>query len=267
MDMNTIKQKYALITGGSSGVGQQYALQLASKGYNILLISNDLKANAVVESEIKSLYQVDVQSLFLDLTQTSSINAIIQIVDKQSLIVEVLVCNAGILVFGGITSTVPTSIERIIDLHCTIPTLLCQEFAKRMSIEKKGYILIMSSSTAWMPYPTIAAYSATKSYLKSFAQALYYELRDQGVRVTAVFPGAIDTPFYTLNEKMRHRLLGWSVMLPPERVATCGLNALFKGRRRSIPGVFNKCCVAICAILPSCALLPILRIKKLRKLW
>ena len=260
-------QKYAIVTGGSSGVGRQYALQLAAKGYNILLVSNDAKGNEKVTAEIKSLYPVIVLPFLLDLTQASSIDALTQVIDEQSFDIEVLICNAGILVFGGVTSTPSHSIERAIALHCLIPTLLCREFAKRISMKKRGYILIMSSSTAWMPYPTIATYSATKAYLKSFAQALYYELRDQGVKVTAVFPGAVDTPFYTLDDKIRHRLLWWNIMLTPEKVARYGLRALFKGHRRCITGVFNKCSVAICAILPSFALLPVLRIKRLRKLW
>ena len=265
--MSDTKQKYAIVTGGSSGVGRQYALELAERGYNIILISNDATANEVVAHEISSLHSVKVLPLMIDLTQASSVDIITQLVDEQLLHVEVLICNAGMLAFGGVTSTSPNWIERIINLHCLVPTLLCREFAQRMSKAQKGYILIMSSSTAWMPYPTIATYSATKAYLKNFAQDLYYELRNLGVKVTVVYPGAIDTPFYTLDDKMRHRLLWWRVMLTPERVAKYGLRALFKGRRRSIPGIFNKCCVAICAILPSCALLPILRIKRLRKLW
>ena len=261
------ESKYALITGGSSGVGRQYAFQLAAKGYNILIISNNAEANVKIANDIKEQFAVDIQYLYLDLTQASATDAIIDFVNRQSLCIEVLICNAGMLVFGGTTSTTATSLQQIINLHCTIPTLLCREFGKRMSENRKGYILIMSSATAWMAYPTIATYSATKSYLKTFSRALWYELRDMNVKVTTVFPGAIDTPFYSLNDKMRSSFVRWHMMQTPEFVARKGLRALFNGHHKCIPGVFTKCCVLICALLPAFALLPILSIKRVRALW
>ena len=123
------------------------------------------------------------------------------------------------LACGSVVSTQPNTVQRIIDLHCKIPTLLCHEFCQRMSQAGKGYILLMSSATAWMPYPTIAAYSATKAYLKTFGRALYYELRPINVNVTVVFPGAINTSFYKLDEKMRHKLLRSGIMLTPQLVS------------------------------------------------
>lgn len=83
----------------------------------------------------------------------------------------------------------------------------------------EGYILVMSSATAWMPYPTIAAYAATKSFLRTFARSLNFEFRKYGVRVTGVFPGAVDTPLYDLDAACRRRLLRWGVMSAPQEVA------------------------------------------------
>lgn len=265
--MDKDEKKYALITGGSSGVGRQYALQLAQKGYHILIVSNDEAGIDETTLDIKNISNVVVRSLVLDLTIVSSVSAIIDYVDKENLHIEVLICNAGILVFGGVTSTQPLSLERIIDLHCKIPTLLCREFGQRMSAAGKGYILIMSSATAWMPYPTIAAYSATKTYLKTFARALCYEVKDRGINVTIVFPGAIDTSFYKLDSQTRQKLLKYHIMLTPETVARKGLNALFKGKHRLIPGLFTKVCAGLCAIMPACFLWPVLKIKHVRRMW
>lgn len=86
----------------------------------------------------------------------------------------------------------------------------------------------MSSATAWMPYPTIAAYAATKSFLRTFARSLNFEFRKYGVRVTGVFPGAVDTPLYDLDAACRRRLLRWGVMSAPQEVAQHGLRALFR---------------------------------------
>ena len=265
--MNHDIKKFAIITGGSSGIGKHYASRLAEMGYNIFIVSNNKKANEAVANEIRINSAVEVKCSFLDLSETSSVDEIIKIIDDEDLNVEVLICNAGILTFGGVISTNIKSLEKVIDLHCKIPTLLCKRIAEKMVLNHKGYILIMSSSTAWMPYPTIAAYSATKSYLKNFGQALYYELKDQGIKVTVVFPGAVDTPFYKLDNKIRKRLLKYGIMLLPETVARKALKDLFNGRHKSVPGVFNNLCSGICSILPVKALNPVLKIKKLRNLW
>lgn len=80
-------------------------------------------------------------------------------------------------------------------------------------------VLVLSSATAWMPFPTLSAYAATKSYLLDFANALHDELASDGVDVTSVLPGAVDTPFYRLDKVWRRRLVAWGVMWTPERVA------------------------------------------------
>ena len=242
-------------------------MQLAARGYHILRVNNDAVGKEKVSDEIRIQYPVEVQSMTLDLTLISSVNEIIALIDESEILVEVLICNAGMLVFGGLTNTTNVSLEKIIELHCLIPTLLCRELAMRMRKTGQGYILIMSSATAWMPYPTIAAYSATKSYLKTFGRALYYEMRHQGIRVTVVYPGAIDTAFYSLDHQMRQRLLWWKIMLSPTEVARKGLHALFSGHHRCIPGIFTKICVGICYLLPPWLLRPILRIKKIRSIW
>lgn len=265
--MNKDDRPYAIVTGASSGVGREYAVQLAYRGYNLILVSNDANGNDNISIEIKNKYKIVVYPFNLDLTLTASVDALVRFVEQENLQVDVLVCNAGVLVFGGVTSTSVLSMERIVELHCLVPTLLCRAFARKMVGHGKGYILIMSSATAWMPYPTIAAYSATKAYLKTFGRSLWYELRDRGVKVTVVFPGAIDTSFYDLSISMRQHLLWWHVMLSPAVVARKGLKALFAGRHCLVPGVFTKLCVVICRLLPAWALLPILSNKRIRKLW
>lgn len=170
------------------------------------------------------------------------------------------------LLFSQLKNTAIERIEQIIALHCTAPTLLCRLFAEDMRRRGCGRILIVSSITAWTPYPTISHYAATKAYLKSFAQSLWYELRGSGVSVTVVFPSAVDTPFYSLDEKMRRRLLRWGVMMSAESVVRKALNAMFRSRRRCLPGVMTKLEAAICAVLPSWALLPVLKLPVVRKI-
>ena len=124
----------------------------------------------------------------------------------------------------------------------------------------------MSSSTAWLPYPTISHYSATKAYIKSLAFALWYELHSHGVSVTAVFPGAVDTPFYNLKPAWRKWFVRLGIMHSAETIARRGTRAMLRGRRRLTPGLFTKFVVTACAILPARILDIFLHIAPIKRL-
>lgn len=257
---------YALITGASSGIGRHYATELARRGYGIIAVSNQPKALRVVVEELRAEYGVDARSIYADLAAPTSAYDIFEECENQGLEVEILVCNAGILLFGTLMRTEPQCLQTIIDLHCTTTTLLVRYFGEKMKERGRGKILIMSSSTAWLPYPTISHYSATKSYLKSFASAIWYELHRHGVSVTAVFPGAVDTPFYKLSDRLRKRFVALGIMVRPELIARRGVRAMMRGRRRITPGLFTKLVVVICALLPARILDQFLRLKPIKEL-
>ena len=258
--------KYALITGASSGIGLEYARQLAAEGWNLIVVSNRAEENVRVAKELSRQYGVVVEPLYADLTENDSAEKIYERTKALGAEVEVLINNAGMLLFSTLCKTSAESLERIIALHCTTPTKLCRLFADDMCKRGRGHILIMSSITAWTPYPTISHYAATKAYLHSFAQSLWYELRRKGVSVTAVYPSAVDTPFYDLDDKMRRLLLRCGVMLSAESVARKGLGAMFRSRRRCLPGFLTKVEAAICWLLPAWALLPILKIPAVKRI-
>jgi short-subunit dehydrogenase len=170
------------------------------------------------------------------------------------------------LLFSTLTHTPAPSLEKIIALHCTTPTLLCRLFAEQMSQRGRGHIVLMSSITAWTPYPTISHYAATKTYLKSFADSLWCELREKGVSVTAVFPSAVDTPLYNLDADTRLWLRRCGLMLSAEEVARKALRAMHRGRRRCLPGFLTKVEAALCYLLPTCVVLPIMKIPTVRRI-
>ena len=257
---------YALITGASSGIGRCYAHELAKRGYNIIAVSNQPKELEIVAQELRDTYNIEAHYIFADLSAADAAKSIYDRCAAEGWLVDILICNAGMLLFSTLTRTEPQRLETIIGLHCTTTTLLCRYFGEAMKRRKHGRILLMSSSTAWLPYPTISHYSATKAYIKNFAFALWYELNRYGVSVTAVFPGAVNTPFYKLSDKLRSRLATFGVLMSPERVASSALRAMFRGRRRLIPGLFTRLVVVICALLPARMLNQIIRIKPIRKL-
>ena len=130
----------------------------------------------------------------------------------------------------------------------------------------EGRILIMSSMTAWTPFITVSYYAATKAYLKSFAQSLWYEFRPHGVTVTTAYPGAVDTPLYSLDIKQRKWLRAFGVMMSADKLAKSGIRALERGSRTAIPGLFTKVAVGACWLLPAHALLPILKIPVIKRI-
>lgn len=257
---------YALITGASSGIGRCYTHEMARRGFNIIAVSNQQEALNTLQEEIHTTYNVEVVTMFADLAEQNAAKVIFDRCKELDIEVEILICNAGMLLFSTLVNTNPEKLHTIINLHCTTTSLLCRYFGEEMKLKQRGRILIMSSSTAWLPYPTISHYAATKAYIKSFAFSLWYELHRYGVSVTALFPGAVDTPFYNLSNKLRKLFRTLGIMMSAETIAKRGVNAMFRGQRRLTPGLFTKLVVAICAILPARILDIIIRIKPIREL-
>ena len=257
--------RYTLITGSSSGIGEQFARQSAARGENLILVSNQLQALQSVSSSIAQQYGVDVRILDIDLSAADAaerVYAFAQTVGE----VDNLISNAGVLHFGKFLNTTESYIDFITALHYTTPMKLCRLFASDMVSRRSGRILIVSSMTAWTPYPTMSLYGSTKVALKSFAQSLWYELREHNVTVTTIFPGAVDTPLYNLSDRARKYLRAFGVMTTPEKIASKGLCAMRRGRRRLIPGLFTKIAVTACKILPAVVILAVMKIPAVRRL-
>ena len=259
--------KYALVTGACSGMGLEFSLQLAAKGYGIILVSNRPDDNVKAAQRIQQQSGMDTRVIDADLTSPSSAQEIYDLVHEWGLEVEVLVSNAGMLLFSTLTRTSVQALDKIISLHCTTPVKLIRLFGTDMQERRKGYILITSSSTAWMQYPTISHYGATKAFLKNFSRAIWYEFRRYGVGVTAFFPGAVDTPLYNLEESRRRLFRRLGMMMSPQNAVSLALNAMFHHRYRCIPGLFTKISVGLCAIAPAWLFLPILKIPYIKRLF
>ena len=259
--------KYALITGASSGMGLEFSFQLAAKGYGIIIVSNRPDDNLKAAERVIARSSVDVRIIDADLTLPESAQEVYDQVHEWNLEVEVLISNAGMLLFSTLTKTSIIALDKILSLHCTTPVKLIRLFGKDMQERRKGYILITSSSSAWMQYPTISHYGATKAFLKNFSRAIWYEFRHYDVGVTAFFPGAVDTPLYHLDNKWRKIFRSVGMMMSPEQAVSIGLKALFHNRYRCIPGFFTKISVGLCATAPAWIFLLVLKIPYIKRLF
>jgi uncharacterized protein len=247
--VNQIK-RYALVTGASSGIGWHITENLAIRGYSIVAISNQPAELIALKNKIEPIYTVTVITLNMDLAQENSARQVFDFCEEKGLEVEVLVNNAGMLVFGQVLKVDYTLTKTIMNLHMITPALLCKLFGEKMTARGKGYILNVSSISAVMPYPGISLYGPTKAFLRLFTRALRTETKPFGIRVTCLIPGATATNLYDAHQYNIPLLLKLGVFKKPESVARAGINALIKNRAKCIPGLLNKVIVFIFPLIP-----------------
>ncbi len=247
---STIKNTYALVTGGSSGIGLAFVHQLSEKGYNIFIVSNEQEKLAALEKEIETKHSVKCISLFIDLAQYDAAQKISSFCIEKKLIIEVLINNAGFLIADEFINVPTERVKALLKLHVLTPTLLCQFMAKEMTDRGKGFILNISSTSAYMPYPLISIYGASKSYVLNFSRAIRHELYANNIHVSCLIPGAVDTELFSLSESKRKLGRRLGIIHSPHFIAKRGLRILFINKAKSVPGLLNKLSLLFLKLVP-----------------
>ncbi len=242
--------KTALVTGASSGIGQCYAEQLASRGYNLVIVSRDGEQLNSVADKIREKEGVKVCVVVKDLATTTAAEELYEWTKSEGYIIDVLINNAGMFSFCDILNTPIERIKQAITLHDITNTILCKLFATDMAQRGGGHILNMSSYSIWMPWPGLSLYSASKAYLKSFSVAFAKEVRDKKVYVTAVCPAGIATDLYGLSKKWQKIGLNIHALSTPKFCARRGLNSMFKHRRTVVPDWWMRLLIPLLENLP-----------------
>ncbi len=248
MESNNI---YALITGASSGIGYQYARQLAQKGYSLIIVSNEDTALAEKAEILRNDFPVDVVPLVRNLGIPSAAKELFDYCQAQHYEVDVLINNAGVYHDRDFIADSVEFNELILNLHVNTPAMLCYYFSKEMVNRHKGYILNMSSITSNIVVQRLATYSATKAFLKNFSRALHIELYHKGVYVTTVRPGAVNTGLYNISNTATKIGMAIGYIVSPEKLARQGLRGLFHRRACVTPGIFNHILLFLVALLPT----------------
>ena len=242
--------KTALVTGASSGIGRCYAEQLASRGYNLVIVSRNEELLSEVAESIKATSGVEVRVFAKNLATTTAAQELFDWTKQEGYTIDVLINNAGAFSFCDIVNTPSERIVDIITLHDITNTILCKVFAADMASRGGGYILNMSSYSIWMPWPGLSLYSASKAYLKSFSVSFAKEVRDKGVYVTAVCPAGIATDLYGLSKKWQKIGLNIHALSTPKFCARRGLNSLFRRRRCIVPDWWMRLLIPLLENLP-----------------
>jgi short-subunit dehydrogenase/uncharacterized protein YndB with AHSA1/START domain len=233
------KDRWAVVTGASSGLGRGLAARLADRGMSLVLTGrNEARLSEVAHQIRRAAPRVKVETVATDLSTTSGVSALIDHVGDRP--IEVLVNNAG---FGSYGPFVEADAGREADevaVDVSAVVTLSRTFLPGMLARGSGGILNVASAIAFQPAPYQAVYGASKAFVLSFSQALWAEARAAGVAVTALCPGPTRTGFVdALGADVGHTAI-YSRLAEPEPVIEAGLRGLDKGRAVVIPGVRTK---------------------------
>ena len=244
-----IRNKTAMVTGASSGLGVDFARELAKQGANLILVARREERLKAVQAEIKQKFGVDVDVIPMDLTQPDAPQALYDRLRIEKKTVDVLVNNAGYGLFGKFTDLPWEKQKQMLDLDVIALTHLTKLFVPDMVARKFGAVLQVASIAAYQPAPTYAIYAGAKSYVLFFSEALDHELRGTGVNVTTVSPGVTATEFLKVAGQ-QPTLYQRLVMMQSPEVARQGIRALLRQRRSVVPGFFNAFSAFLMRFIP-----------------
>jgi short-subunit dehydrogenase len=246
---NTNQNKYALITGGSGGIGYELAKCFAEDKYNLVLVARSQDELQQKAQELTQQYGVSVTTIAKDLFGPKAPFELYDEVKSKGITVNVLVNDAGQGQFGKFVEQDINRLMEIIQLNICSLTVLTQLFLKEMVARNEGKILQLASIASQLPGPWQAVYHATKAYVLSLSEALISELKDTEVTLTALQPGATDTDFFNKAEMQDSKIMD-TKLSDPVAVARDGYNALMKGDDKVISGLKNKVMVGMSNVMP-----------------
>lgn len=233
---------YALITGGSRGIGKALATQLAAKGYHLLLVSGTDSILQQTAKELKLLYpSIDIQYLSIDLSLPEAAKAVFDWTNPYHDKLQLLVNNAGLGISGAFSVKPIETQLKVIDVNFRTLVALSYLFIPILQKQKKAYILNIASTAAYQSVPYLSVYAASKAAVLSFSRGLKQELSRSSISVSCVSPGSTDTYFADRAEMGPSiKKIAARFNMSPEKVAAIAINGLFKHKAEIIPGNTNK---------------------------
>lgn len=232
-----LQNKWVLITGASSGLGKEMAIQLAAKyKSNLILIARRLENLEILKQEIEAKYEVQVAIFKADLSIEKDTQDVFEKI-ATDFEVSAAILNAGITHFGKHLEISEANRKNILNTN-VLNTLFSIEFWAKYFEQKNisSALMIVSSMGAYHPVPYQALYSGSKGFIFNFAFALSYEIKNPEFSITLYTPSGIETEM-TQSEKF-DSLKGW--MMPVDVAASEALHAMIHRKRVFIPGFFNR---------------------------
>ena len=239
--MDTNRNRTALVTGASGGIGLELARCLAADGYRLIVVGRNRDRLQQSGDELRHRYEVPVRCAAADLSDPSAVRRLWSDVQNAGDAVDVLVNNAGVGLYGALDGQDPDQLERMVQLNVLALTMLTRFVLPDMLARRWGRILNVASVVAFQPgSPWMATYYASKSYVLSFSKGLARELDGTGVSVTALCPGPTETAFdATAGTAPDLRYTRAPRMSAPD-VARAGYSGMMRSSPVVVPGFMTK---------------------------
>lgn len=244
--------KVALITGASSGIGAEFARQLAGQGFNLVLVARREQRLAALAATLAQTYAVTAEFLAADLARPADLARVEQRAARLKHLMILVNC-AGFGTTGPFTEIAPGPQIDMVQLHILASMRLCRAALPGMIVQGQGYIVNVSSLAGLVPLPENATYCATKAFLNSFSESLQIELTGTGVHVQALCPGFTTTEFHDSPEfeHRNRRSIPAFMWIPAPDVVTASLNALKRNQVIYIPGLKYKLLALLLHLTPA----------------
>jgi hypothetical protein len=249
-----------LVTGASSGIGEEIARLLASRGFGVTLVARSEDKLEALAGQLASATGVRVGYIAADLTNEAARAALPAELEARGLLVNVLVNNAGFSTAGPVRSADPARELAMVRTDVEAVVHLCTLFVPGMVERRSGAVLNVASTAAYQPIPGQAAYAASKAFVLSYTHALRGELRSEGVTVAALCPGPVDTGFAAAAGLSKEEFTGSVpsfMVVSAHDVAAAAVAGLEAGRAVVIPGVANRVLAAGGWLSPRSLLVPV----------
>jgi len=236
----------AIVTGASSGIGYELAKCCAQNGYDLVIAADEPAINDAART-VRNL-GVSVEAVQADLSTIDGVDNVYAAAKGRS--VEALLANAGRGLGKGFLDQDFDDVRHVVDTNVTGTIYLIHKVGRDMRAQGRGRILITGSIAGFMPGTYQAVYNASKAFLDSFSFAIRHELKDTGVTVTCLMPGATETDFFERADMMDTKI-GTAKKDDAAEVARTGFDAMMRGTGDVVTGWHNKLQTAIANVTPS----------------
>jgi short-subunit dehydrogenase len=229
------REKWALVTGASAGIGVALARELAAGGCHVVLTARRLPRLQELAAELESKHKVKTAVFEADLAEVSAPEKIFAFTLERGLEIALLINNAGFGAYGEVPDVEVSRLLDMVQVNCSAVVHLTRLFLPGMVARRHGDILILASTASFQAVPYISTYAATKAFDLLFAEGLAEEMKPHGIRVCALCPGSTESEFHEVAGQQQFTRKGETA----EKVARTGLKALAAGKSYVISGLGN----------------------------
>lgn len=241
---------YALVTGGSQGIGAAIAAELAARGHALILVARSAERLKEQAEAISSRFGAEVRTFAADLSEPDQVEALVRWIHEQGFGINILVNNAGYAMWGWFERMPIDEQMRMLRLNVETLTVLCHRLLPNLLTAPKAWILNVSSTTCYQAIPTFSVYTAAKAYTLTFTRALRLELRQTPVSVSCLVPGATRSGFMDRAGMQAMKAVAAPVEMSAEQVAAIAVKEMFRQKAEIVPGLLNQAQRFLAWLLP-----------------